>query len=87
LLPVGAGHDYRRRTYDCLLYHATRRTGAGSAQQSPGHGACHHTHAETSALHHYVPDLHRRMLLATLWNTYICINEALTVFIRLWEAE
>ena len=57
------------------------------AQQSPGHGACHHTHAETSALHHYVPDLHRRMLLATLWNTYICINEALTVFIRLWEAE
>lgn len=31
LLPVGAGHDYRRRTYDCLLYHATRRTGAGSA--------------------------------------------------------
>lgn len=29
---------------------------------------------EVSALHHYVPDLHRRMLLATLWNTYICIN-------------
>lgn len=28
---MGAGHDYRRRTYDCLLYHATRRTGAGSA--------------------------------------------------------
>ncbi|MCP6253164.1 hypothetical protein NL454_27290, partial [Klebsiella pneumoniae] len=24
---------------------------------------------EVSALHHYVPDLHRRMLLATLWNT------------------
>jgi hypothetical protein len=31
--------------------------------------------AEISALHHYVPDLHRRMLLATLWNTYICINQ------------
>jgi hypothetical protein len=30
-------------------------------------------------LHHYVPDLHRRMLLATLWNTYICINEALAL--------
>ena len=27
----------------------------------------------------YVPDLHRRMLLATLWNTYICINEALAL--------
>ncbi|MCV8563739.1 hypothetical protein ODT09_23955, partial [Escherichia coli] len=24
---------------------------------------------EVSALHHYVPDLHRRMLLATLWGT------------------
>lgn len=35
--------------------------------------------AEVSALHHYVPDLHRRMLLATLWNTYICINEALAL--------
>ncbi len=34
---------------------------------------------EVSALHHYVPDLHRRMLLATLWNTYICINEALAL--------
>ncbi|EFK89632.1 hypothetical protein HMPREF9543_03550 [Escherichia coli MS 146-1] len=27
---------------------------------------------EVSALHHYVPDLHRRMLLATLWNTWHC---------------
>jgi len=35
--------------------------------------------AEVSALHHYVPDLHRRMLLPTLWNTYICINEALVL--------
>ena len=24
---------------------------------------------EVSALLHYVPDLHRKMLLATLWNT------------------
>lgn len=24
---------------------------------------------EVSALLHYVPDLHRRMLLATMWNT------------------
>ncbi|WP_028453048.1 hypothetical protein [Chitinilyticum aquatile] len=37
---------------------------------------------EVSALHHYVPDLHRRMLLATLWNTYICINEALALTLR-----
>jgi hypothetical protein len=33
---------------------------------------------EASALHHYVPT-HRRMPLATLWNTYICINEALAL--------
>ena len=32
---------------------------------------------EVSALLHYVPDLHRRMLLATLWNTGARINEAL----------
>lgn len=25
---------------------------------------------------HYVPDLHRKMLLATLWNTSARINEA-----------
>ena len=30
-----------------------------------------------SALLHYVPDLHRKMLLATLWNTGARINEAL----------
>jgi hypothetical protein len=35
--------------------------------------------AEVSALHHDVPDLHRKMLLATLWNTYLCINEALAL--------
>lgn len=29
-----------------------------------------------SALLHYVPDLHRKMLLATLWNTGARINEA-----------
>lgn len=34
---------------------------------------------ELGAIPHYVPDLHRRMLLATLWNTYICINEALAL--------
>jgi hypothetical protein len=34
---------------------------------------------KSAPLHHYVPDLHRRMLLATLWNTYICINEALAL--------
>ncbi|MER3644042.1 tyrosine-type recombinase/integrase, partial [Klebsiella pneumoniae] len=32
---------------------------------------------EVSALLHYVPDLHRKMLLATLWNTGARINEAL----------
>jgi site-specific recombinase XerD len=32
---------------------------------------------EISALLHYVPDLHRKMLLATLWNTGARINEAL----------
>lgn len=34
---------------------------------------------EVSALLHYVPDLHRRMLLSTLWNTGARINEALTL--------
>ncbi|WP_262145237.1 site-specific integrase [Serratia ficaria] len=34
---------------------------------------------EISALLHYVPDLHRKMLLATLWNTGARINEALTL--------
>ena len=34
---------------------------------------------EVSALLHYVPDLHRRMLLATLWNTGARINEALAL--------
>ncbi len=33
---------------------------------------------EISALLHYVPDLHRKMLLGTLWNTGARINEALT---------
>ncbi|EFL2512624.1 phage integrase family protein [Escherichia coli] len=34
---------------------------------------------EVSALLHYVPDLHRKMLLATLWNTGARINEALAL--------
>ncbi|ENE8568887.1 phage integrase family protein [Salmonella enterica] len=34
---------------------------------------------EVSALLHYVPDLHRKMLLATLWNTGTRINEALAL--------
>lgn len=34
---------------------------------------------EVSALLHYVPDLHRNMLLATLWNTGARINEALAL--------
>lgn len=34
---------------------------------------------EISALLHYVPDLHRKMLLATLWNTGARINEALAL--------
>ncbi|MCW2107803.1 UNVERIFIED_ORG: integrase [Rahnella aquatilis] len=34
---------------------------------------------EVSALLHYVPDLHRKMLLATLWNTGASINEALAL--------
>ncbi|UAN34301.1 site-specific integrase [Enterobacter sp. JBIWA005] len=34
---------------------------------------------EVSALLHYVPDLHRRMLLGTLWNTGARINEALAL--------
>lgn len=33
---------------------------------------------EVNALLHYVPDLHRKMLLAILWNTGARINEALT---------
>ncbi len=34
---------------------------------------------EVSALLHYVPDLRRKMLLATLWNTGARINEALAL--------
>lgn len=34
---------------------------------------------EVSALLRYVPDLHRKMLLATLWNTGARINEALAL--------
>lgn len=34
---------------------------------------------EVSALLHYVPDLHRKMLMATLWNTGARINEALAL--------
>ncbi len=34
---------------------------------------------EVSALLHYVPDLRRKMLLATLWNTGARINEALVL--------
>lgn len=34
---------------------------------------------EVSALLHYVPDLHRKMMLATLWNTGARINEALAL--------
>ncbi|EEE9161676.1 tyrosine-type recombinase/integrase, partial [Salmonella enterica subsp. enterica serovar Kimberley] len=34
---------------------------------------------EVSALLHYVPDLYRKILLATLWNTGARINEALAL--------
>lgn len=34
---------------------------------------------EVSALLHYVPDLQRKMLLATLWNSGARINEALAL--------
>ncbi|MDH2272327.1 site-specific integrase [Serratia marcescens] len=34
---------------------------------------------EISALLHYVPDLYRKMLIATLWNTGARINEALAL--------
>jgi integrase len=34
---------------------------------------------EVSALLHYIPDLHRRTLVATLWNTGARINEALAL--------
>lgn len=34
---------------------------------------------EVSALLHYVPDLHRKMLLTTLWNTGARINKALVL--------
>ncbi|BEM85508.1 resolvase (plasmid) [Serratia marcescens] len=34
---------------------------------------------EISALLHYVPDLHRKLLLATLWNSGARINEALAL--------
>ncbi len=33
---------------------------------------------EVSTLLHYVPNLHRKMLLSTLWNTGARINESLT---------
>ena len=29
---------------------------------------------EVSALLHYMPDMHRKMLLATLWNSGACIS-------------
>ncbi len=34
---------------------------------------------EVSALLHYVPDLHRKMLFTTLWNTGAHINQALAL--------
>ncbi|CDZ86610.1 resolvase [Citrobacter koseri] len=34
---------------------------------------------EVSALLHYIPNLRRKMLLATLWNTGARINEALAL--------
>lgn len=34
---------------------------------------------EVSALLHFVPDLHRKTLLATIWNTGARINEALAL--------
>lgn len=34
---------------------------------------------EVLALLHYVPDLHRKMLMATLWNPGARINEALVL--------
>lgn len=34
---------------------------------------------DVSALLHYVPDMHRRMLLSTLWNSGARINEALAL--------
>lgn len=37
---------------------------------------------EVSALLHYIPDLHRKMLLATLWNTGARINDALALTFR-----
>lgn len=50
-----------------------------SAGTSPdGHCAKYLLAPEVSALLHYVPDLHRKMLLATPWNTGARINEALT---------
>jgi hypothetical protein len=42
---------------------------------------------EVSALLHYVPVLHRKMLFTTLWNTGAHINEALalTKGISAWQ--
>ena len=34
---------------------------------------------EVSALLHYVPDLHRKMLFTTLWSTGARINKALVL--------
>lgn len=34
---------------------------------------------EISALLQYVPDLHHKMLFTTLWNTGVCINEAIAI--------
>jgi hypothetical protein len=55
--------------------------GAGPASDGTGSGRTAEIPAgpEVSALLHYVPDLHRKMLLATLWNTGARINEALAL--------
>jgi integrase len=40
---------------------------------------------EVSALLQYVPDLHRKMLFTTLWNTGGRINEALALTLTRWD--
>ncbi|MBN0941612.1 site-specific integrase, partial [Pseudomonas aeruginosa] len=57
LLPIAPGVDFATAV-------ALRRM-ATSTGATPAYLLA----PEVSALLHYVPDLHRKMLLATLWNT------------------
>ena len=67
LLPIAPGVDFATAL---SLRRMATSTGGTTAYLLP---------PEVSALLHYVPDLRRKMLLATLWNTGARINEALAL--------